>query len=445
MLWRRTAHDRAGSALDRARRPVVVLASALVAAGVVGGAVLVGLPEGAGPDGTSADIGLSAAARAGGSPTTARQTASGSTAPGTTPAAAAPTSSAVSSRATSSGATTSRATSSSVTAATSLPASPPVPSVVTPAGSSPAPAPATAQIPAAVQPPTTGSAGSAVGNQAALSWAPPAGSAGYPVRSVTTADALTVVDGRGGDIRIELSPSHAVGPVTIQNCRNAVLIGGRITVLPTSQVGGYDQRAIYVKNCTGTVHIEGVQIDGNVEGSEADAIAVNSPRAVVQIENVRADGMRGGYSSNHADIFQPWGGVAEYRIDRLTGTSNYQGLTTSEVSGQIGRGTIRSTNIAGSDAGVLDQGGYLFWLKCNDGYPLELDDVYVAGRSGRPLSRSVWPMPSDSGCPSTIVDGTATWPTVTTVTGGVHEGYPATGDYVPAGSVGLGYVSPGYR
>lgn len=320
--------------------------------------------------------------------------------------------------------------------ATSAVPTPPAATAAAPSATpSPAPAPA----------PATGGTGPGGTPGAALSWAPPAGYAQYPLRTVTATKTLTVIDAKGGDVRLELSPTGAVGPVTIQNCRNAVLIGGRIRVLPTSQVGGNDQRALYVKNCTGTVHIEGVEIDGDVQGSEADAIAVNSPQALLQIENVRAMGLRGGYNSNHADVFQPWGGVREFRIDRLTGTSNYQGLTLSESPGEIGRGTIRNVNIAGSDAGTVDRGGYLFWIRCTDGYPLTLESVHVAGRSGRVLARSVWPQPEDASCPATIRNGTATWPTVPTVTGGVQEGAPAAGDFVPAGSVGLGYSSPGYR
>jgi hypothetical protein len=282
------------------------------------------------------------------------------------------------------------------------------------------------------------------GTGGALSWAPPAGYTGYPVKNVSAASALTVIDGRGGDVLVKL-PAHSVGPVTITNCRNAVLIGGRITVLPSATVGGADQRGIYVRNCTGTVHIEGVHIEGNVAGSQADGIAVNAPRALVQIQNVRVDGMRGGMSGNHADVFQPWGGVREFRIDRLTGSTNYQGLHIFENLGAIGAGTIRNTNIASSEVGPVDKGGYFLWMDCSDGFPLAMDNVYVAGREGRSLGQSVWPPTSHSGCPAQIAGGLATWPGNRGLSGGVREGRPASGDFVPLGSVGLSYVSPGYR
>jgi hypothetical protein len=263
------------------------------------------------------------------------------------------------------------------------------------------------------------------------------------VHKVSATGDLTVIDGRGGDVLVKL-PAHSVGPVTITNCRNAVLIGGHITVLPSATVDGADQRGIYVRDCTGTVHIEGVHIEGNVAGSESDGIAVNAPEALIQIQNVRVDGMRGGMSGNHADVFQPWGGVREFRIDRLTGSTNYQGLHIFENLGPIGAGTIRNTNIASSETGKVDKGGYFIWMDCQDGFPLAMDNVYVAGRGGRSLGQSVWPPSGDSDCPASIAGGLATWPGNRMLSGGVLEGRPASGDFVPLGSVGLNYVSPGY-
>ena len=276
----------------------------------------------------------------------------------------------------------------------------------------------------------------------ALSWAPPSGWQSYPEKKVTSDTSLTTLDGGGKDMRITL-PARPVGPITIQNCRNAVLIGGSIKVLPFSQVGGYDQRAIYVKGCTGTVHIEGVLIDGNVARSESDGIAVNAPAATVQIQNVRAEGLRGSLSGNHADVFQPWGGVREFRIDRLTGSTNYQGLTAKPSSNSIGKGTIRNANVFSSGITPTDMGGYFFWINCNE-YPLNLANVYVSPRSGRPFTQSVWPSVTHSTCPASVSGGVASWPKSTKTVGTVRQGTPTDGDYVPARAVGIGYVSPGY-
>ncbi|RZU34110.1 hypothetical protein [Blastococcus saxobsidens] len=278
----------------------------------------------------------------------------------------------------------------------------------------------------------------------ALSWAPPAGWAGYPVTRITATNSVTTVSGKGGDVLVQLPPDRAVAPIIIANCRNAVVMGGRIDVLPTARPDGNDQRAIYVHKCTGTVHIEGVLINGNVSGSQADGIAVNAPDALVQIQNVRMEGLRGTYSVNHADVFQPWGGVREFRIDRLTGSTNYQGIQVRRDLGAIGRGTIRNANVSSSGVTPTDRGGQFIRVECN-GYPLALDNVYVAGREGRSFGTSVWPQSDDRSCPAVIQGGVASWPSASNIAGGVRQGSPAAGDFVPAGTVGLGYVSPGYR
>jgi hypothetical protein len=279
----------------------------------------------------------------------------------------------------------------------------------------------------------------------ALSWRPPAGYANYPVTKVTATTSLTTVSGRGGDVLIKLPTDRAVGPITIADCRNAVIIGGSIKALPSAKVAGHDQRAIYVRNCTGTVHIEGVHINGAVTGAQTDGIAANAPRAILQIQNVRVDGLRGMSTGNHADVFQPWGGLREYRIDRLTGSSNFQGLHVFENTGPIGRGTIRNTNIVGTNDGTVSKGGYYIWTDCNDDYPLALDGVYVAPRPGRPFGQSVWPSVTHKQCAAKVANGVATWPKDGSITGSVKQGRPSSGDFVPAGSVGRSYTSPGYR
>jgi hypothetical protein len=275
-----------------------------------------------------------------------------------------------------------------------------------------------------------------------LSWRPPTGWQTFPEKRVASATALTTIDGRGGDVRITL-PSTPVGPITIQNCRNAVLIGGSIRVLPSSTVNGADQRGIYVKGCTGTVHIEGVLIDGNVAGAESDGIAVSAPSAVVQVQNVRIMGLRGSASGNHADVFQPWGGVREYRIDRLTATTNYQGINVKPATNPIGSGTIRRSNIASSGVTPIDNGGYFFWMNCNE-HPITLEDVYVSPRTGRAFGQSVWPGTTHATCPATVSGGVASWPLSPSTAGVIRQGAPVGGDFVPAGTAGAGYVSPGY-
>jgi hypothetical protein len=281
-----------------------------------------------------------------------------------------------------------------------------------------------------------------------LSWAPPTGYANFPVKSPTSTTSLNIVDGGGRDVLIKLPRDKAIAPLTIRNCRNAVMIGGAIKVLPVEALSGNDQRAVYVANCSGTVHLEGLFIDGNVSGSTADAIAINAPNAIVQMQNINASGMRGS-SNNHADVVQPWGGVREYRIDRMTGSTNYQGLHVPEEAGRvIGQGIIRNANIFSSGVQADGKGGQYIWLPSNNEYPVTLEGVFISGRPGDSFNRSIWPNTSNPTCPASITGSpgsqVATWPSCSWITGKVTQGKPPGGDYVPASSVGLNYISPGY-
>ncbi|MGY1834647.1 hypothetical protein ACI79P_06020 [Blastococcus sp. SYSU DS0510] len=315
----------------------------------------------------------------------------------------------------------------------------------TPAPAAPKPTTAapTPTTPAATTP-STPATRATTPSTGALSWAPPAGWENYPVHNVTPSNSVTTIGARNGDVLIKLPADRPAGPITIANCRNAVIMGGQITVAPTARFGNDDQRAIYVHKCTGTVHIEGVLINGNVPGSQADGIAVNAPEATVQIQNVRMEALRGTYSVNHADVFQPWGGVREYRIDRLSGTTNYQGIQVRQDLGAIGKGTIRNTNVGSSGVTPIERGGQFIRIDCNT-YPLALENVFIDPRAGRDMGYSVWPQTDDRSCPAKISNGVVSWPSIGNLSGTLTQGKPASGDFVPAGSVGIGYVSPGYR
>lgn len=267
-----------------------------------------------------------------------------------------------------------------------------------------------------------------------LSWPAPTGYTSYPVKTPTSTTGLNVVDGGGGDVWIKLPANSAIAPIRIQNCRNAVLIGGQINMLAVDTLDSEDQRGIHIRSTTGTVHVEGVLINGNSGGS-GDGFAINATSATLQIQNVRVQNLRG-ISANHADVFQPWGGCKEYRIDRLTGSSNYQGLHVGENLGEIGKGTIKNTNIFAAGT-YPSEAGHLIWMNLQ-GYPLTLDNVYIKPRAGRTLGNSIWPQ---SGEGAVVVNGVATWPN-SLISGSVKEGDPSAGDFAPASEVGLNYVSP---
>jgi hypothetical protein len=270
-----------------------------------------------------------------------------------------------------------------------------------------------------------------------LAWAPPA---------LVAPTTLTVGQGdqrlalsTAKDYIIKLGSATHLGGLVLDGGRNVVIIGGRIAPPRTSSLAV----GLAIVGTVGTVHVEGVSFDGS-SGHEFDAVQINAPKATVQLENLRATGLRGSYDTNHTDIVQPWGGVARLHVDRLSGTSNYQGLFVQPDKGPIGAIDLRHVDLAYDDAGART-GGYLLWLanSCR-AVPTALSDVYVKGRPGATLGSTVWP-PSGQAtdCPATIGGVTASWPKLP-VTGVARWGTPPDGAYVKAADAGTSYTSPGY-
>jgi hypothetical protein len=242
------------------------------------------------------------------------------------------------------------------------------------------------------------------------------------------------------DYIIDLGSETHVGAVKLSGGRNVTMIGGHIA-LPTTST---QVVALNIRAGVGTVHVEGVEIDGT-SGHEMDAIAIQAPDANVQVENVRAEGLLGSFDTNHSDVIQPWGGVKALRVDRLTADSNYQGIYTRPDQGAIGTVDLRHVDMAFNDSAASSSGGFLLWMTNGcDMAPTSLSDVYIKPRSGKTIGAAVWPPSTDANCPAKVSANTVTWPSlpvIGTVTGGIPEG----GSFVPAGSVGSGYSSPGYQ
>ena len=128
------------------------------------------------------------------------------------------------------------------------------------------------------------------------------------------------------DYIVDLPARDKRGGVTLIGGHNVVIVGGHITVPRSAQPEDRFRRALYIKDATGTVHVEGVVLD-SAPGAVWDGIDIAAPEATVQLENVRVDGVRGSLAGYHGDVVQPWGGVRALRVDRLSASSDYQGLT----------------------------------------------------------------------------------------------------------------------
>lgn len=251
----------------------------------------------------------------------------------------------------------------------------------------------------------------------------------------------------GKDFLIVLPDRTKQGSTVLIGGRNVVVVGGAISVPARDRM----RRALYIKDATGTVHVEGIhfQLAG---GSEADAIVIAAPRATVQVENVRVDGVHGFLRSWHADVIQPWGGVKALLVDRLTAVTAYQGIQLTNLRAPIGRITVSRTNIVGAGRQIWasgrlgGNGGFLFWAQCDLRARVSFDQFYVQPRAERGARLAVYPPANSStACPSVLTGRSLSFPRLPTISGTIEVGAPPAGDFVKAGSVGIGYRSDGPR
>jgi hypothetical protein len=266
----------------------------------------------------------------------------------------------------------------------------------------------------------------------------------------------TVLDAKT-DYIVKLPAEKKVGVTELIGGRNVIIIGGHVTVpedepLEVPKVSHF--AAFHLKHQTGTVHIEGVLIDNSARGSGWDAFFTNCPKAIVQIQNVRVEGLSGTFKKHHADIAQIGHGVGELRIDRLTGTTDYQGLflkIEENLRGKKRFGDMRFSRInLTALPGTSNQA--LLFLTTPDFYmegDVYLEDVYLQPTPKYAVNYIV-PRVSPCGlermrngkCDPHFAwkEGSKiSWPFFSKVHGSIVEGSPEE-DFVPEGSVGIEYV-----
>lgn len=286
-----------------------------------------------------------------------------------------------------------------------------------------------------------------------LSWRPPALSSPITV-VVNDATPMPLYLDSTKDYVISLGHRNTTHGVVISGGRNIIMIGGRISIpYAGSSPSIESRRGLYLERIAGTVHIEGLLIDGP---DLSEGIQIASPNAVVQLQNVRIAGVHArdqiNFSDNHPDCLQPWGGVRIIRIDRMTCTTDTHGLyfdsnDARRLGGPIGSADIRRYNIIRT----LKSPHWAFQRVTADGdQPMVLTDVYVQPVATTSLYDSVGNEPWVNGVygflPATISsDGmTASWPKDLSLSGVVKKGVPPAGDFSPVGLSGTSYVSPGY-
>jgi hypothetical protein len=282
--------------------------------------------------------------------------------------------------------------------------------------------------------------------QSGLTWAPP-----------TLTNPVTYhVSGTPGIIRAAAGQDSVVkfdGPVTrrlwLEGGRNWVISGGEINInQPWADLD--DRNAFNVKNATGVVHVEGVYVHGPYLN---DGIKGCAPDAILQIENTRIVDLMGTEGGYHSDVIQPYCGFRELRVDGLTGYSQFQGVMFKADWGSWRTTTLKRVNLVG----IAPQDGYPINVVTgccnNDGNrfvdgPISMSDVYVspdASHNSGTLVGNVrpwgdWTIATDPASGREYAEHRAG--VAPQIVGRIWKGRAPSGDYVPSGSVGMGYVSP---
>jgi hypothetical protein len=264
------------------------------------------------------------------------------------------------------------------------------------------------------------------------------------------------------DYRVHLPSVPLVGGIDIDNGHNVIIIGGEIDLTTPCTTDTNVCHGINISRgttSTGEVFIEGVLIknpDPTHSQYTGDGIDVNTDTTPnITIQNVRVEGIDGcGTSAAHADVFQPYGARgAVIHVDHLTATTDFQGMEINPDTATPSSGVYKNVNmdaLPNSHTGCSTGDRYLWWLATGnntcDTYPMTLSNAYASEPNGSLALNAVWP-DTDTifSCPALYNNGVATWPQLPSVSGGIHNGLPSGGDYVPPGVAGLGYISPGYQ
>ena len=242
---------------------------------------------------------------------------------------------------------------------------------------------------------------------ARLSWAAP--ELDNPtVVDVTTEDtSIELEDDRDYVIVLPEDGLESDGGLALKGGNDVVLMGGRIIA---------EERALYLIDQTGTMHVEGLSIGG--EGL-AEGINLDQRKgAVVQLQNIHVDMVTGEEDGDHADLLQVWAGPEVLRIDGFTGNTGYQGFFL--LPHQFGDVDTRDWDFRRVVLTGNEDSAYLMWTE-DDADWFTFTDVYV--------------VPAEDKDRDQLLEGPLD---------DVVIGEPDRSVEMPAGEPGVDYESPGY-
>lgn len=223
--------------------------------------------------------------------------------------------------------------------------------------------------------------------------------------------------------------AYARGGLTIDGGRHITLIGGHIWVPETGATELGPRRGLLLLNQRGTVHVEGLQIDGP---GLSEGIQMGQPYgATVQLQNIYVGQVRArdkvGFTDNHPDVVQTWAGPRRLLVDRLSGSTDFQGLFLNPTSPACATSLCRPStesqrtwDLRNIDIWGSPSARVLMW-KAGD-FPLAQQNIRGWSADSRSMQASVMP-------------SSLAWP-------GLAWGPPPARTVSPA-NVGLGYQPAG--
>lgn len=233
--------------------------------------------------------------------------------------------------------------------------------------------------------------------------------------------------GRDYVIRLPSSPVTAEGGVWLVGGHNIVLRGGEIfddTPIGTSEPPDHAY-GLYLKDQTGTVHIEGVWIHGRGIGQAL--VIAEEAGTTVQLQRSRLEALHP-VGHVHTDGIQSWSGPERLRLFDVTIVTAGVGLQTQPHQFEavpIDGWAYRRVNIRQTTASA-----YALWRDAGSGgWWREIHrDLWVRHRG-----RLAWPDVGhwNPGGPGPV-EGEK-----------LKQGVPRGGDFVPVGVAGLTYTPPG--
>jgi hypothetical protein len=268
-----------------------------------------------------------------------------------------------------------------------------------------------------------------------LAWAPPMLENPLPID--VPANGIQVTVPGNWDCKVRMPSVTVTDTVRISGCRNIVLIGGRVS-FPGPPDGLPEEPAINLTNYTDTAHVEGVEL-GGAGLSNGLWLSTKYPNTTAQVENVFVHGVHakvepadGPWPEEHPDLIQLWQGPSVLRVDRFTGTTDYQGIVPDTAAWSSPRNTARLVDIRNTNVHLTATGQSCFAVFQTPLFAQSMTSLTNAfcDPGARPWNAAMVPNPSTD---------PEWWGDVQRTPAGAPR------DFVDSNEVGIGYEPPGYE